>query len=69
MQMTSKMAEIVNFVLYRVKKNIVEKRENASYHCSPFATMFVKALFLGIIKSWDCVIKGFIKFSNLVIRV
>ena len=40
-------------------ENIVGKGGNAGYqHFSPFPTMFSKALFFRVVKSWDCVVKG-----------
>ena len=42
----------------RVEHN-VGKIENAAVTCiSPFLTMFYKVIFLKVIKSWDCVVKG-----------
>ena len=50
-----KLAQMMNFVFDRVE-NIVGKGENAGFSAlSLFPTMFSKAFFLGVVKSWDCV--------------
>ena len=48
----------LKFDMGRVE-SIVEKGENADLPAfSPFPTMFSKGLFLKVIKSQDCVVKG-----------
>ena len=40
-------------------ENTVGKEENAGYqHFSSFPTVFSKAFFFGVVKSWDCVVKS-----------
>ena len=45
-------------VFDRVENN-VGKGENAGYqHFSPFSTVFLKGVFLGVVESGDCVVKS-----------
>ena len=47
-------ARVMISLLDRVE-NTVGKGENAGYqHFSPFPTVFSKAFFFRVIKSWDC---------------
>ena len=51
-------AQMMISVFDRVE-NIVEKWENAALqHFSPFPKMCSKGLFLGVVKSWDYVVKS-----------
>ena len=49
---------MAKFVLDRAE-NIAGKGENAGVSAfSPFPTMFSKAFFFRVVKSWDCVVKS-----------
>ena len=58
----SKVAKIMKLVLGNMLENFVNKRKNAR-KCwlpafSPLPTMFSKALFCRVLKTWDCVVKS-----------
>ena len=53
--------EKLKFVLWRIR-NTVGKGENAGYqHFLLFPQCFQKASQLGVVKSWDCVVRAFLK--------
>ena len=61
------MNEILKFCLRRIE-NIVGKGENAGYqHFLFFPTMFSNVYFPRVIKSRDCMVKGYTNYCTLLL--